>query len=144
MKKPNQLPNDYSDLHEYLAGPLTIPSTPHAVTGATLPVTLGHEFSGTVEEVGADTTTRLKAGDRVAVKPNLYDGSCASCLMGRVNCCRNLGFIGYSSELSPLGLSVAWFADGDYTSQAMPGACQTMWSSRSSMPFRFRAHFPWI
>jgi threonine dehydrogenase-like Zn-dependent dehydrogenase len=85
------------------------------VTGATLPVTLGHEFSGTVEEVGADTTTRLKVGDRVAVKPNLYDGSCASCLMGRVNCCRNLGFIGYSSEFLPDGfnrLLVAWFADG--------------------------------
>ncbi|KAE8140632.1 chaperonin 10-like protein [Aspergillus pseudotamarii] len=90
-----------SDLHEYLAGPSTVPQTPHPITNATLPVTLGHEFSGTVEEVGADVT-RVKVGDRVAVKPNLYDGTCARCVQGRVNCCRNLGFIGYSSNAGGL------------------------------------------
>ncbi|KNG88630.1 alcohol dehydrogenase [Aspergillus nomiae NRRL 13137] len=86
-----------SDLHEYLAGPSTVPQTPHPITNATLPVTLGHEFSGIIEEVGPGVT-RVKVGDRVAVKPNLYDGTCARCVQGRVNCCRNLGFIGYSSN----------------------------------------------
>jgi threonine dehydrogenase-like Zn-dependent dehydrogenase len=86
------------DLHEYLAGPITIPSTPHPITGGSVPVTLGHEFSGVIEEVGAGVS-RLKVGDCVAVRPNLYDGTCASCLAGWRNCCRNLGFIGYSSEL---------------------------------------------
>ncbi|KAF7625057.1 alcohol dehydrogenase [Aspergillus flavus] len=90
-----------SDLHEYLSGPSTVPETPHPITNATLPVTLGHEFSGTIEEVGADVT-RVKVGDRVAVKPNLYDGTCARCVQGRVNCCRNLGFIGYSSNAGGL------------------------------------------
>jgi hypothetical protein len=87
----------YIDLHEYLAGPITVPSTPHPITGGSVPVTLGHEFSGVVEEVGAGVS-RLKVGDCVAVRPNLYDGTCASCLAGWRNCCQNLGFIGYSSE----------------------------------------------
>ncbi|GAB1201596.1 hypothetical protein APSETT445_000174 [Aspergillus pseudonomiae] len=64
-------------LHEYLAGPSTVPQTPHPITNATLPVTLGHEFSGIIEEVGPGVT-RVKVGDRVAVKPNLYDGTCNS------------------------------------------------------------------
>ncbi|RJE24423.1 Dehydrogenase [Aspergillus sclerotialis] len=90
-----------SDIGEYVGGPRTVPTQPHAVTGATLPVTLGHEFSGTVEAVGTGVS-RVKVGDRVAIKPNLYDGSCASCLVGRVNSCQNLGFIGYSSNAGGL------------------------------------------
>ncbi|KAL5355745.1 chaperonin 10-like protein [Aspergillus floccosus] len=90
-----------SDLHEYLSGPITIPQTPHAITGQKLPVTLGHEFSGTVEEVGAGVT-RVRVGDRVAIKPNLADGTCPCCVRGRPNCCRNLGFIGYSSNAGGL------------------------------------------
>ncbi|KAK3062911.1 hypothetical protein LTR53_019141, partial [Teratosphaeriaceae sp. CCFEE 6253] len=37
-----------SDLHEYLHGPLIIPTAtrPHALTGAALPVVMGHEFCG--------------------------------------------------------------------------------------------------
>ncbi|KAF9883436.1 hypothetical protein FE257_003479 [Aspergillus nanangensis] len=42
-------------------------------SGQKLPVTLGHEFSGTVEEIGAGVTG-LKVGDSVVVKPNLSDG----------------------------------------------------------------------
>ena len=38
-----------SDLHEYIAGPIFIPvGTPHPLTGGTAPITLGHEFSGTI------------------------------------------------------------------------------------------------
>lgn len=85
------------DLHEYLGGPHAVPRTPHPVTGEKLPTTLGHEFSGIIEEVGADVTD-LKVGDKVAVKPNLSDGTCWPCSMGRINCCNSLGFIGYSGE----------------------------------------------
>lgn len=83
------------DLHEYLGGPISVPATPHPVTGEKLPATLGHEFSGTVEEIGAGVT-RLEIGDHVAVQPNLSDGTCARCLIGRFNCCDSLGFIGFS------------------------------------------------
>ena len=40
-----------TDLHEYLMGPIVTPATPHPLTGATLPQTLGHELSATVVEV---------------------------------------------------------------------------------------------
>lgn len=43
-----------SDLHEYYAGPIFIPNgQKHPLTGRELPLTLGHEFSGTVAEVGS-------------------------------------------------------------------------------------------
>jgi (R,R)-butanediol dehydrogenase/meso-butanediol dehydrogenase/diacetyl reductase len=41
-----------TDLHEYYAGPIFVPTAPHPLTGGQLPVTLGHEFAGTVTEVG--------------------------------------------------------------------------------------------
>ncbi|KAJ5227284.1 uncharacterized protein N7469_007290 [Penicillium citrinum] len=86
-----------SDIHEYLSGPSAVPVTPHPITGGTLPTVLGHEFSGTVEEIG-EGVNNLKVGDKVAVKPNLSDGSCPRCTMGRFNICNNLGFIGYSGD----------------------------------------------
>src|SRR5262249_15142466 len=48
-----------TDLHEYLSGPIVTPSEPHALTGATLPQILGHEFSAEVVAVGS-TVTRVK------------------------------------------------------------------------------------
>jgi threonine dehydrogenase-like Zn-dependent dehydrogenase len=43
-----------TDLHEYTGGANLIPKPghPHPITKETLPLTLGHEFSGIVEEVG--------------------------------------------------------------------------------------------
>ena len=69
--------------------------TPHPITNETLPLTLGHEFSGTVEEVGEDVQG-LKGGDRVCVQPTIYDDECLSCRRGLVNCCDKNGFIGLS------------------------------------------------
>jgi (R,R)-butanediol dehydrogenase/meso-butanediol dehydrogenase/diacetyl reductase len=33
-----------TDLHEYIAGPIVTPKTPHVYTGAINPQILGHEF----------------------------------------------------------------------------------------------------
>ena len=57
-----------TDLHEYLEGPVFISTDkPDPFLGQKAPVTLGHEFSGIVEEVGKDVT-KYKKGDRVVYK----------------------------------------------------------------------------
>jgi len=90
-----------TDLHEYLEGPIIIPSTPHPLTGEKIPVTLGHEFSATVVEVGSEFSD-LQTGDKVAVFPMLSDSTCPSCRRGMPNCCSSSGSIGFSG---PGGLS---------------------------------------
>jgi len=84
------------DLHEYVAGPIFVPTEePHPLTGETAPVPMGHEFSGTVSEIGADVST-LEVGDRVAVNPILSCGNCRHCSTGKQNLCESLGFVGLS------------------------------------------------
>lgn len=54
------------------------------------PVTLGHEFCGTVVSAGKDVPVErlgLQPGVRVACDPNAWCGTCAQCLRGRVNLC---------------------------------------------------------
>jgi (R,R)-butanediol dehydrogenase/meso-butanediol dehydrogenase/diacetyl reductase len=83
-----------TDRHEYVAGPILIPDTePHPSTGERLPVTLGHEVSGTVESVGEGVES-VAAGERVTVNPMLPCGECQYCLAGKHNVCADLGFIG--------------------------------------------------
>ncbi len=59
-----------TDLHEYLDGPIFIPPKghPHPVSGEEAPVTLGHEFSGTVAELG-EGVDDLEVGQHVVVEP---------------------------------------------------------------------------
>lgn len=86
-----------TDLHEYLEGPIFVPSPehPHPITGETLPLILGHEFAGTIAEIG-DEVTNLRVGDRVCVDPIYSCGTCAECRRGDHHLCRKLGFHGLS------------------------------------------------
>ncbi len=61
------------------------PATPGAV--------LGHEYIGKVLEAGP-AVTHVKAGDRVAVDPNLTCGLCAYCRIGLPNMCSNMTTLG--------------------------------------------------
>lgn len=88
-----------SDLHVYYspeAAGLDL-ENPHPVTGSTLPQILGHEFSGTVIELG-EGVTNVAVGDRVAVWPIYYCGECPACRKGMFNACQKIGFHGLSSN----------------------------------------------
>ena len=64
---------------------------------AKLPVVLGHEFSGVVEEVGGGVTTPA-VGQRVSVEPMNWCGACSSCRIGMFNQCTDLEEIGFSVD----------------------------------------------
>ncbi|MEV0685548.1 2,3-butanediol dehydrogenase [Nocardia sp. NPDC050378] len=88
-----------SDLHLYFEGPL-VPVSPtaddaHRLTGEKLPVVLGHEFSGVVEQIGAGVTG-FSIGDPVVVEPVKGCGSCAACDSGRYNACGAMACLGIS------------------------------------------------
>ena len=84
-----------TDLHEYAMGPIVIPSSPHALTGAQAPQILGHEFSGEVLEVGAGVVG-VRAGDRVSVMPLLSCGTCYYCRRALNHLCQRMACVGLS------------------------------------------------
>jgi (R,R)-butanediol dehydrogenase / meso-butanediol dehydrogenase / diacetyl reductase len=59
-----------TDLHEYLDGPIFVPAPghPHPISGEEAPVTLGHEFSGTISALGKGVDD-LEVGQNVVVEP---------------------------------------------------------------------------
>ena len=77
-----------TDLHEYAHGPLYIPKE-------NLPQILGHEFSADVVEVGSEVSG-VRPGDRVAVLPHVFCGTCYFCVRGRQGLCRELRLTGVS------------------------------------------------
>lgn len=58
-----------------------------------LPIIPGHEFGGTVIEIGKKVT-EFKIGDLVAVDPSLHCGECFFCKRARGNLCENWNAIG--------------------------------------------------
>ncbi|KAJ0166700.1 putative diacetyl reductase [(R)-acetoin forming] 2 [Colletotrichum tanaceti] len=101
-----------SDLHEYLGGPNFCPASRHPVTGDSIPVTLGHEFSGVIKEIGPEVAAaHLRVGLPCAVQPTVYCGTCAACDAGAENACHNGGFIGLSGGGGGLSDAVCVPAD---------------------------------
>ena len=87
-----------TDLHEYYDGPIFIPpDQPHPLTGKAMPLVLGHEFSGTVTEVGAGVTD-VGEGDRVTIEPVYRCGHCRPCKTGHYNLCTSVGFHGLMAD----------------------------------------------
>ncbi|PPI99674.1 zinc-binding dehydrogenase [Nocardia nova] len=88
-----------SDLHFYYF-PEALPwdvHQCHPLTGATLPQVLGHEFAGTVVEIG-EGVTEVKVGDRAAVFPLAVScGQCVACLRGLPFSCPMMGSLGASA-----------------------------------------------
>jgi len=91
-----------TDLHEYVAGPIVTPVEPHPLTGAQNPQILGHEFSGEVVAVGSAVSS-VREGDRVAIMPLAYCGSCAYCRRGLQHLCATMGCVGLSHAWGGMG-----------------------------------------
>lgn len=84
-----------SDLHEYNAGPIFIPSDePDPLTGQIAPLTMGHEFSGVIEELGKNVTD-YKVGDKVAINPLVISEKHES---GLVDMYQGFTFIGLGAD----------------------------------------------
>jgi len=81
-----------TDIEEYLQGPVVIPTTPHPLTGAHLPLVLGHEGAGVVVAAGAGSG--IDAGTRVGLENSVSCGHCAACLSGNRQLCPQLAVMG--------------------------------------------------
>jgi len=75
-----------SDVHYYTTGRIGSQVVKY-------PFAVGHEFAGTVQEVGRGVK-RVKAGMRVAVEPAMSCGQCDQCRAHRRHTCRKLRFLG--------------------------------------------------
>jgi L-iditol 2-dehydrogenase len=78
-----------SDVHAFRSDP--------GFEWVTAPVTLGHEFSGVVEEVGSGVT-RVSPGDRVVAVAVQGCGRCETCLSGATQLCPDRVAVGLSRD----------------------------------------------
>jgi (R,R)-butanediol dehydrogenase/meso-butanediol dehydrogenase/diacetyl reductase len=81
-----------TDIEEYLHGPVVIPTTPHPLTGAHVPLVLGHEGAGVVVAAGAGSG--IEIGTRVGLENSVSCGHCAACLSGNRQLCPELAVMG--------------------------------------------------
>ncbi len=58
----------------------------------------GHEFTGTIDQIGPETSGRLSVGDRVSILPLSNCGECYPCRVGRGNVCDNFSLIGIHTD----------------------------------------------
>ena len=85
-----------TDLHEFVEGPHMIRNGPHPLTGASPPLALGHELSGTVVALGAQVPG-IAVGDRVTADPCWRCGLCFWCTRGEYHLCPKGGSVGLAS-----------------------------------------------
>lgn len=97
-----------TDLHEYLEGPIFCPTATeaHPISGETAPVTLGHEFSGVVAELG-EGVDDLSVGDHVVVEPYLiHDDVDTSAENMTYHLSKDMNFIGLGGGGGGLGENI--------------------------------------
>jgi D-arabinitol dehydrogenase (NADP+) len=66
--------------------------------GGPFPLIGGHELAGDVVAVGPEILEDIRVGQRVAVNPNLFCGSCFYCQRGQVNHCLRWSAIGVTRD----------------------------------------------
>lgn len=65
--------------------------------GVRVPVILGHEVAGSIEQLG-DDVGGVAVGDRVAVAPSVVCGHCDMCRRGAGNLCRTAQVLGHDLD----------------------------------------------
>src|ERR1051325_6856243 len=124
----------HSDAH-YRAGTSSV---------ARLPLTLGHEVSGVVEEIGA-AVNKFKTGDRVCVHYLVTCGECAYCRAGTEQFCPSAEMIGkhrdggYAEFIAVPERSVFRLPDGIPFEQGAIVMCSSATSLHALNKVRFRA-----
>jgi threonine dehydrogenase-like Zn-dependent dehydrogenase len=63
-----------------------------------VPLVLGHEITGIIEEIDENMAGGFKIGERVILDPYLYCGKCYPCSIGRTNCCESLKVLGVQTD----------------------------------------------
>ncbi|WP_411348269.1 2,3-butanediol dehydrogenase [Paenibacillus sp. WLX2291] len=86
-----------SDLHAYHHGVGIQEGQEHPLSHQKAPLTLGHEFAGTIVELG-ENVSGINVGQRVVVEPLYHCGVCEYCLHGQYNQCVDFGFVGLNSD----------------------------------------------
>jgi (R,R)-butanediol dehydrogenase / meso-butanediol dehydrogenase / diacetyl reductase len=87
-----------TDLEEFTQGPGLIPTkAPNNLTRRNAPLTIGHEFTGTVTALGPGVTN-LAPGDRVAPEVCLFCGECFFCRRHEYALCLNWAAIGLMTD----------------------------------------------
>ena len=87
-----------TDVEEYVAGPAIIPvEAPNGLTRQTAPLTLGHEFVGTVAARGA-AVDGFDVGERVVPEVVLFCGDCFFCRRHDYALCLNWAALGLHAD----------------------------------------------
>ncbi|MGW6916856.1 zinc-dependent alcohol dehydrogenase [Kitasatospora sp. NPDC054939] len=87
-----------TDVDEFVSGPHLIPfAAPHAGSGLTGPLVLGHEMVGRVAAVG-EGVTGFAVGDLVVPGSGVSCGECRYCLAGRTNLCAGYYTLGLHAD----------------------------------------------
>lgn len=110
-------------------------------TDVVMPLIMGHEFSGVVEDVGPEVTS-LKKGDKVSVNPNIMCGHCHFCRAGKAAFCVNHRAVGVNrpggfGQRVAVPFAVAHkFERADFTEAAMIEPLSCCMNVFEVMPFR--------
>ncbi len=75
-----------SDLHGYLGH--------SARRTRSIPLIMGHEFTGRVAALGPQAPGDITVGQRVVAQPQIYCGRCRACRAGLSNICPNMAILG--------------------------------------------------
>ena len=94
------------------------------MSSATYPVVPGHEFCGEVVAVGRGVAN-VRVGDFVAVDPNLPDGTCRFCRMGRTNLCENYSALGVTLN----GAAAEFVRVPSHVAFTLPASLPRVWGT---------------